>query len=135
MYKTKFVNEYLRFKSRPFHSVRFVSTETNKGFNCEFVFSRCLEFLLGENILVAPVIRENAKSRDVYLPAGLWRDENHPESSLITGRTWLRNYPADLEVLPWFTKVGEAPKTSDSIRSTSSAVCVVATALCVFMCR
>ncbi|KAE9536497.1 hypothetical protein AGLY_007286 [Aphis glycines] len=63
------------------------------------------EYLLGENILVAPVIVEGATSRDVYLPFGLWRDENHPTSHLITGRKWLRNYPVKLDVLPWFTRV------------------------------
>ncbi|XP_001952691.2 myogenesis-regulating glycosidase [Acyrthosiphon pisum] len=63
------------------------------------------EFLLGENILVAPVIVEGATSRDVYLPSGIWRDENHPNSKLIKGRKWLRNYPAKLDVLPWFTRV------------------------------
>ncbi|VVC33348.1 Glycoside hydrolase family 31,Glycoside hydrolase superfamily [Cinara cedri] len=63
------------------------------------------EFLLGEDILVAPVITENAVSRDIYLPTGLWRDENNPGSPLLSGRSWLKNYPANLEVLPWFTKV------------------------------
>ncbi|KAL5234234.1 hypothetical protein ACI65C_001644 [Semiaphis heraclei] len=63
------------------------------------------EYLLGENILVAPVIVQGAKSRDVYLPSGIWRDENHPNSQLIIGRKWLRNYPAKLDVLPWFTRV------------------------------
>ncbi|CAH1716263.1 unnamed protein product [Aphis gossypii] len=67
------------------------------------------EYLLGENILVAPVIVEGATSRDVYLPFGLWRDENHPNSHLITGRKWLRNYPAKLDVLPWFTRVKGGP--------------------------
>ncbi|XP_050054629.1 myogenesis-regulating glycosidase-like isoform X3 [Aphis gossypii] len=63
------------------------------------------EYLLGENILVAPIIVEGATSRDIYLPFGLWRDENHPNSHLITGRKWLRNYPAKLDILPWFTRV------------------------------
>lgn len=64
-----------------------------------------VEFLLGENILVAPVIVEGATSRDVYLPSGIWRDENHPNAQLIKGRKWLRNYPAKLDVLPWFTRI------------------------------
>ncbi|XP_026811742.1 myogenesis-regulating glycosidase-like [Rhopalosiphum maidis] len=63
------------------------------------------EYLLGENILVAPIVVEGAIYRDIYLPSGLWRDENHPNSHLITGRKWLRNYPAKLDVLPWFTRV------------------------------
>ncbi|XP_022166100.1 uncharacterized family 31 glucosidase KIAA1161-like [Myzus persicae] len=70
------------------------------------------EYLLGENILVAPVIVQGAKSRDVYLPSGMWRDENHPNSHLIMGRKWLRNYPAKLDVLPWFTRVKAFHHTS-----------------------
>jgi len=70
-----------------------------------FLTSISIEYLLGENILVAPVVVEGATSRDVYLPSGIWRDENHPNSRLITGKRWLRNYPAKLDVLPWFTRV------------------------------
>ncbi|XP_025203029.1 myogenesis-regulating glycosidase-like isoform X1 [Melanaphis sacchari] len=69
------------------------------------------EYLLGENILVAPVIVKGAKFRDIYLPSGLWRDENHPNSHLITGRKWLRNYPAKLDILPWFTRVSPGHHT------------------------
>lgn len=32
------------------------------------------EFMLGDALLVAPLLEENADSRDVYLPAGEWRD-------------------------------------------------------------
>ncbi|XP_015109889.1 myogenesis-regulating glycosidase [Diachasma alloeum] len=60
------------------------------------------EFLLGEEILVAPVIEENVSSRDVYLPRGTWRDANTNRS--YVGPTWIRNYPAPLNVLPWFRK-------------------------------
>ena len=34
------------------------------------------EFLLGDDILVAPVLEEGAVDRDVYLPVGLWQDAN-----------------------------------------------------------
>lgn len=93
------------------------------------------EYLLGEHILVAPVIVENARSRDVYLPAGLWRDENKPSSPLINGRSWLRNYPANLEVLPWFTKVGEAPQSSNSIILMSSTAYILASTLIIYLYR
>ncbi|XP_067012525.2 myogenesis-regulating glycosidase [Anabrus simplex] len=63
------------------------------------------EFLLGEDLLVAPVIKEGAVSRDIYLPAGSWKDELRPDQPLIEGRTWLRDYPAALDELPYFTKV------------------------------
>ncbi|XP_032514691.2 myogenesis-regulating glycosidase-like [Danaus plexippus] len=58
------------------------------------------EFLLGESVLSAPVLEEGAVSRDIYLPKGLWRDGNSGE--MITGPQWLRDYPAPLDVLPYF---------------------------------
>lgn len=60
------------------------------------------EFLLGENILVAPVMEEGRVSRDIYLPRGVWEDQNYGNSH--TGPLWLRNYPANLSVLPYFIK-------------------------------
>uniref|UniRef100_A0A2S2NFM9 Putative family 31 glucosidase n=1 Tax=Schizaphis graminum TaxID=13262 RepID=A0A2S2NFM9_SCHGA len=86
------------------------------------------QFLLGENILVAPVLVEGATSRNIYLPTGLWRDENHPGSSLLFGRTWLINYPASLEVLPWFTRV-----SSESLSEPSSSVCRIPSASYIFV--
>lgn len=64
---------------------------------------------MGENILVAPVVVQGATSRAIYLPSGVWRDENNPDSPLITGRKWLNNYQASIEVLPWFTRVNTEP--------------------------
>nr|CAD7200931.1 unnamed protein product [Timema douglasi] len=58
------------------------------------------EYLLGESILVAPVMEEGATSRDIYLPGGTWRDELHPDQDPIQGRTWLRDFPAALDELP-----------------------------------
>uniref|UniRef100_A0A1B6CDQ5 Glycoside hydrolase family 31 N-terminal domain-containing protein n=1 Tax=Clastoptera arizonana TaxID=38151 RepID=A0A1B6CDQ5_9HEMI len=64
------------------------------------------EYLLGEDILVAPVIEEGATQRDIYLPKGKWRDESKPQHKVYKGRKWLRNYKADLSTLPYFTRVG-----------------------------
>lgn len=59
-----------------------------------------LEFLLGQKILVAPVIEANSVERDIYLPKGIWKDAN--TNKTITGPTWLRDYSAPLNVLPYF---------------------------------
>lgn len=61
------------------------------------------EYLLGENILVAPVLVEGQISRDIYLPRGEWVDQNGKSH---TGPIWLKDYPADLSVLPYFIKNG-----------------------------
>ncbi|XP_055863836.1 myogenesis-regulating glycosidase-like [Biomphalaria glabrata] len=61
------------------------------------------EFLLGDDLLVAPVLDEGSTSRDIYLPSGQWKDEN--KGTIIDGGVWVRNYSAPLELLPYFTKV------------------------------
>ncbi|XP_062594222.1 myogenesis-regulating glycosidase-like [Saccostrea cucullata] len=59
------------------------------------------EFLLGNDILVAPVLDKGASSRDVYLPGGQWND-------VLRGGVkqggWYRNYKADLHELPYFIR-------------------------------
>lgn len=62
-----------------------------------------LEYLLGEEILVAPVTKEDAVIRDIYLPTGKWRDAN--TNRVYAGPMWLKDYPAPLNVLPYFFKV------------------------------
>ncbi|XP_059158890.1 myogenesis-regulating glycosidase-like isoform X2 [Physella acuta] len=61
------------------------------------------EFLLGSDVLVAPVLDQGAVSRDIYLPVGRWKDET--TGKLYEGRQWLKDYPAPLNVLPYFTLV------------------------------
>ncbi|KAK2575419.1 hypothetical protein KPH14_008331 [Odynerus spinipes] len=61
------------------------------------------EYLLGEDILVAPVTEEGAVSRDIYLPAGLWRDPSNNYTYM--GRGWIRDYNAPLDKLPYFYRV------------------------------
>lgn len=60
------------------------------------------EFLLGNDILVAPVIAPNIRQRDVYLPPGAWR--NHWTGEVINGSCILKNYPAPLEKLLFFER-------------------------------
>lgn len=51
--------------------------------------------------MVAPVLVEGKVSRDIYLPRGDWTDQN---GKSYTGPIWLKDYPADLSVLPYFIK-------------------------------
>lgn len=60
------------------------------------------QFLLGDNILVAPVVQAGQRARDVYLPAGHWRDWWSGER--IKGPIRLEQYPAPLETLPLFER-------------------------------
>lgn len=65
---------------------------------------------MGEDILVAPVLEEGKVSRDVYLPRGVWIDQNNGDSH--TGPIWLTNYAANLSVLPYFIRSGSVILTS-----------------------
>ncbi len=59
-------------------------------------------YLMGDNYLVAPVVTQGATTRDVYLPAGHWRDY---WSGAVLEAGWHRNYPAPLDTLPLFVRL------------------------------
>lgn len=59
------------------------------------------EFLLGETILVAPILEQGKTSRDVYLPEGKWKSSNQS----IYGKGWIRDFPAPLGSILYFIKL------------------------------
>ncbi|KAH9515576.1 hypothetical protein Btru_011433 [Bulinus truncatus] len=61
------------------------------------------EFLLGDDLLVAPILDKGSTSRDIYLPNGQWRDEQKGQT--LQGGVWIKNYSAPLDLLPYFTKL------------------------------
>lgn len=62
------------------------------------------QFLLGDNIIAAPVTKENVRARDIYLPQGDWVDGN--TGAAHTGPKWIRNYAVPLKTLPYFLRKG-----------------------------
>ena len=60
--------------------------------------------MLGEDVVVAPVMAEGARARDVYLPRGRWRDDK--TGQVVDGGRWLNNHPAPLDTLPLFVREG-----------------------------
>lgn len=62
------------------------------------------EYLWGRDMLVAPVMQENATSRSIVFPEGRWVDFNNP-SAVYEGMSRV-DYPAPLEVLPLFVREG-----------------------------
>ncbi len=62
------------------------------------------EFMLGEDVVVAPVVRKGARQRDLYLPEGKWRD--YKTGEILDGGMWVRGYPAPLDTLPIFVREG-----------------------------
>ena len=70
----------------------FVVFKTPSAFSnqSKFLNPNCTEFLLGNDLLVAPVLDEGAVTRDIYLPTGAWRDEANPEHPVYNGPIWIR---------------------------------------------
>ena len=66
------------------------------------------EWLLGADVLVAPVVQEKASSREVYFPAGCWRD---PETGRQVSGPRAQVVAATLSQLPFFFKCGTTPFT------------------------
>ena len=68
------------------------------------------EFLLGEKILVAPVVNQGATKRMVYLPEGEWYDYWTGEK--LSGENWIiRDAPID--VCPIYVKAGSVIPTME----------------------
>ncbi|KAK3087847.1 hypothetical protein FSP39_011435 [Pinctada imbricata] len=61
------------------------------------------QFLIGNEMLVAPIVFESARSRDIYLPHGQWHDQLRGDK--LTGPKWLRNYRIELDEIATFLLV------------------------------
>jgi len=60
------------------------------------------QFLLGSDVLVAPVLEKGARKRRVAIPPGRWRGD---DGTVLTGPATVE-VPAPLERLPWFRRIG-----------------------------
>jgi alpha-D-xyloside xylohydrolase len=82
-------------------------------------------YMLGDNLLVAPVIEQGAVDREVYLPQGVWAD--FWTGITYTGPNWIRveaPLTADEYPVPLFMRVGSivpmAAKDIDTLVPTSN---------------
>lgn len=76
------------------------------------------EFFFGDDILVCPVLWENQREREVYLPAGCrWRGLN--DGVLYEGGTSF-TAPAPLDAIPVFVREGALPELSLQFSSEES---------------
>jgi alpha-glucosidase len=64
------------------------------------------EWLLGPDVLVAPIVEKGATGRTAYFPAGCWRD---PETGQQVLGPRYETVAADLDQLPFFFTCGTAP--------------------------
>jgi sulfoquinovosidase len=66
------------------------------------------EWLLGPDVLVAPVVEQQATSREIYFPEGCWRD---PETGVQVTGPQTEAVAASLDQLPFFFKCETTPFT------------------------
>ncbi|KAK9736668.1 Glycosyl hydrolases family 31 [Popillia japonica] len=61
------------------------------------------EFSIGDDIIVAPILHAGVKERDVYLPAGVWKDGI--DKSLRKGSRWIHDYRVEQDQIAYFIKM------------------------------
>ena len=59
------------------------------------------QFLIGENLLVAPIIKKNSKMRTVFIPPGKWRDN---QGHILIGPV-VHEVTVELDTLPYYSKI------------------------------
>ncbi len=82
--------------------------------------SRSDQFLIGEDLLVAPVLKPGATERSFYLPAGVWYDVWTGEK-LQGGKTVSR--PAPLGTIPVFSRGRDRSDLRDAESTLDAAHC------------
>ncbi|NXE83701.1 SP15 protein, partial [Cochlearius cochlearius] len=95
---TKYGEEWLSLGYPIFRPAWWLSPTDPTAFTIED------EFLIGDEVLVAPVTEKGQTWRDIYLPGEghLWMDTN--TARVFDGGTILRNYSAGLAEVPVFVK-------------------------------
>lgn len=61
------------------------------------------QFAVGDEIIVAPMLSSGAREREVYLPAGVWKDGI--DGSLRKGSRWIHDYRVPEDQVAYFVKM------------------------------
>ncbi|XP_045192730.1 myogenesis-regulating glycosidase-like [Mercenaria mercenaria] len=61
------------------------------------------EYLIGDTLLVAPIVSEGKTQRDIYIPQGKWKDMMNDVE--VEAGTWIRDYHIPLDKVATFMKV------------------------------
>ncbi|XP_062398869.1 myogenesis-regulating glycosidase-like [Sardina pilchardus] len=62
------------------------------------------QFLIGDDLMVAPVLEPGKQERDIYLPAGRWRSYKGEHFDNFKGPIYLTDYPVDLDETAYFLR-------------------------------
>nr|XP_006626751.1 PREDICTED: uncharacterized family 31 glucosidase KIAA1161 homolog [Lepisosteus oculatus] len=71
--------------------------------NDEAAYKIDSQFLIGDDLMVAPVLEPGKQERDIYLPAGRWR--SYKGEYFDKGPMHLTDYPVDLDEIAYFVWV------------------------------
>lgn len=61
------------------------------------------QFSIGDEIIVAPVLNSGAREREIYLPAGVWKDGI--DNSLRKGNRWMHDYKVEEDQIAYFERM------------------------------
>lgn len=67
-------------------------------------YNQSSEYLFGSNLLIAPIVTQDATQRSIYLPKGTWID--YWDGTEYSGPKTITAYSAPLDKLPIFVKAG-----------------------------
>ncbi|KAL4234575.1 hypothetical protein ACF0H5_006216 [Mactra antiquata] len=59
------------------------------------------QYLIGDSMMVAPILHAGKTARDIYIPQGRWLDNINDKK--VEPKTWLRNFNVPLEQVAVFT--------------------------------
>ena len=76
------------------------------------------QFMCGPEILVAPVIKEGASGREVYLPDGMWIDYNN-KKNVVKGPV-VRYVDSPIDIIPLFVRAGAIIPRGDIVKSNNN---------------
>ena len=76
------------------------------------------EFLLGDSLLIAPVLKAGATSRSVYVPRGVWIDYNDKKTRHTGPATITASAP--LDAIPRYVKGGAIVPRGDILQSNNN---------------
>ncbi|XP_040893341.1 SITS-binding protein [Toxotes jaculatrix] len=62
------------------------------------------QFLIGDKVLVAPVVEKGAVQRDIYLPDGGFQWQDSQNAQVFDGGTFLQDYPVPLDEVAVFLR-------------------------------
>nr|WP_235816446.1 TIM-barrel domain-containing protein [Bacteroides ihuae] len=75
------------------------------------------QFMFGKELLVAPVVKKGARTKNVYLPEGKWINYNNKQT-VLNGEQWT-TVDAPLNVIPMFVKQGSIIPTMPVLNYTN----------------